>query len=185
MILQGSKCYLRDPIIEDMKEFREWYQPDQEWLQWDAPWQTFHSYDFAKLRSNLEYQIACRHNGAFRQRFELCTNDHIHIGWVSRYDIHGDKNYLAIGIDIVPLAYRNKGYGKEAYILFIKYLLSMAVPAIFTQTWSGNEHMIRLAKATCFQECNRILNAYPVRGNWYDEITFQLNIPRFYQTFCG
>lgn len=183
MILQGNQVYLRDPVLEDMKDFEQWYQPNQEWLQWDAPWIAFQPMDFAVLRANIANRIQQQHTGMIRDRLELCTNAHKHIGWMSWYYIHGDRNKLAIGIDIVDNAHRGKGYGHEAYVLFCQYLIQCSITRIYTQTWSGNVRMIHLAHKTCFVEVDRQTNYLLVQGQYYDEITFQLDVASFMQAY--
>ncbi len=185
MILQGNICYLRDPTLNDMNEFRNWYQPHQDWLQWDCPWRVFHPQEFEQMKANIEQQICQSKTGMIRQRLELCTNNHQHIGWVSSYFLNQNPQQIAIGITIVDTYHRGKGYGTQAYVLYIHYLLTCNYTNIFTQTWSGNHRMMQLANRLCFTEVERLTNYRNVNGCLYDQITYQLHVPCFLKQFCS
>lgn len=115
----------------------------------------------------------------------ICTPENECIGWCTSYTI--DENYTysekegkcAIGIDIPEKEQRRKGYASHALCLFIDYLLKHGEKEIYTQTWSGNERMIRLAEKIGFEECNRKPEFRTVRGEKYDGLTFQLNLEKF------
>lgn len=102
----------------------------------------------------------------------------IHIGWMNAYTIN--RSYeptdadgdIAIGIDIPEPAYRGQGYGKEAFSLFMNYLRQQGYRDLYTQTWSGNEGMIKLAKSLGFTLCARKNNIWTVDGTQYDGLTF-------------
>ena len=90
-----------------------------------------------------------------RWRFEI-EADGIHIGWVSAYT---DLNYVpneeqipAIGIDIPHRHDRGHGYGKAALLLFVDYFRKLGYQHLYTQTWSGNTPMIKLAESLGFRE---------------------------------
>lgn len=44
------------------------------------------------------------------------------------------------------MSVRGKGYSYKALCVFIKYLIEHGENEIFTQTWSGNERMVHIAK---------------------------------------
>ena len=56
------------------------------------------------------------------------------------------------------------------------YLHSLGFDELYTQTWSGNERMIRLAEKLGFTECCRKPEIRTVRGQRYDGLTFQIKI---------
>ncbi len=74
---------------------------------------------------------------------------------------------------------RRKGYATQALCAFIKYLFEHGENAIYTQTWAGNERMIRLAEKIGFEEWRRIKSLRLVRGERYDGLTFKLNREKF------
>ena len=56
------------------------------------------------------------------------------------------------------------------------YLHSLGFDELYTQTWSGNERMIRLAEKLGFTECGRELKERTVRGQQYDGLTFRIKL---------
>ncbi|MDD2494480.1 MAG: GNAT family protein [Tissierellia bacterium] len=88
---------------------------------------------------------------------------------------------LTIGIDILDLNSRRKGYATEAWSLYIKYILDSGIDDIYTQTWSGNIRVIGLMKKLGFFECNREKGLRIVSGELYDGLTFKLNIKKYDQ----
>jgi len=111
---------------------------------------------------------------------EKCSGEYI--GWVNSYRVDADFNIakdgagVAVGIDIPALSARGKGYAKAALILFIRYLREHGANEIYTQTWLGNTRMIGLAQKLGFEECKRKPNLRLVRGEYYDGLTFRLNL---------
>ena len=82
----------------------------------------------------------------------------------------------AIGITVVDPAGRSKGVGTEALRLFIEYMKSRGYPAVYTQTWSGNLPMLRVAEKLGFREVCRKTGIREVRGQQYDAVTFRLDL---------
>ncbi len=123
----------------------------------------------------------------FRHGFQICINDEAkkHIGWINSYHIDDDYCYtgnegkLTIGINIPDLSSRRKGYGTEAWILYIKYILNNGIEDIYTQTWSGNIRVKGLIRKLGFEECSCKKDFRSVRENLYDGLTFKLNIIRY------
>ena len=118
-----------------------------------------------------------------REVLQICVNnaERTHIGWVNSYFLDEEFHYseiftgkTAIGISIPPLSARRKGYAAEAWLLFIDYLRANGAGDIYTQTWSGNERLLGLAKKTGFTECNRYKGIREVRGETYDALTLIL-----------
>ena len=91
---------------------------------------------------------------------------------------------MAVGIDIPPLSARGKGYGESALSLYMAYLfIHHHQNSLYTETWSGNTGMIRLAEKIGFREAQRIQNTHEVRGNRYDALTFSITKESFYQNY--
>ena len=116
---------------------------------------------------------------AVRWKFEI-EADGKHIGWISSYTdlgyIDNEEGIRAIGLDIPCVEDRNKGYGAVAFRMFLDYLREHGERSFFTQTWSGNLPMVRLAEKLRFREIVRIKDLREVRGRKYDALTFRLDL---------
>jgi RimJ/RimL family protein N-acetyltransferase len=175
MLLKGEKIFLRDTVIDDLENWIHWNSVDTEWQEfWDAPWE-YEAWTPETAREKMTPVIEQRLSPPETRRyFEICLLDGEHIGKVSSYYIDEEKTKLAIGIDIPPVCHRGKGYGYEAYALFIKYLKDNGINEIYTQTWSGNTPMIKMAEKIGFREVERIKDKRIVNGKNYDALTFIL-----------
>lgn len=187
MEIKGQKIILRDFIEEDIEDRIRWETIETEWLEWDAPWEMEEDFSPEEYRSLMNKRLSIKQDpNRFRYGFQICTNDEDekHIGWINAYYIDDDFCYtkadgkLTIGIDIPDLSSRRKGYGTEAWSLYINYILDNGIEHIYTQTWSGNIRVIGLMKNLGFEECNREKDFRIVRGSLYDGLTFKLNITK-------
>lgn len=193
-----ERVILRDFMESDIEKRIYWETAETEWQLWDAPWEYENLSDEQKKRELNDY-IAKMHtwvqkyvsmaDDEKRTAFQICIkgeNNDEYIGWCGSYRIDDDCNFssvgdrCAIGIDIPQRGARGKGYAYNAMCLFIDYLISGGETDIYTQTWSGNERMIGLAKKLGFEEFYRKPDLRMVRGQKYDGLTFRLN-HRFYQ----
>lgn len=182
MKLQYENIILRDAEEKDLEDYIRWNTTETEWQNWDAPWDADECIPFSEqvsiVKKLVNGYIASAQNNKIRKRFEICTEDGIHIGWINRYYI--DENYswtradanVAIGIDIPSVDLRGHGYGENAFKCFMQYLFDNNIDIIYTQTWSGNERMMRLAKKLGFKECNRKIGIRTVDEKQYDSVTF-------------
>ena len=57
----------------------------------------------------------------------------------------------------------------------MEYLYSKGINDIYTETWSGNIRMIRIAEKVGFKVCRINRGACPVNGKIYDGYTFKLS----------
>lgn len=172
---------LRDMIESDIENYVRWFTVETEWLDWDGPWETFAPTTEEEERANWTdyyHQVRDLSGDVTRYKFEVVA-DGVHIGWVSRYT---DLGYMdnsdkipAIGIDLPEQSARAKGAGTEALRLFIEYLRGRGYPAVYTQTWSGNLPMLRVAEKLGFREICRKVGIREVRGEKYDAVTFRLD----------
>ncbi|GAA0124762.1 GNAT family protein [Clostridium sp. CTA-19] len=179
----NQDIFLRDACVEDIDDYIIWNTKEVEWQDWDAPWEKEENVNIGELKIELLKKLN-KDLPKIRSRLEVCYVNGEHIGWVSSYFIDGNKTKFAIGIDIVNNEFRNKKLGEAAFSLFISYVLkSKQSLDIYTQTWSGNERMIGLAKKCGFKEVNREINIRKVRGNLYDGLTFKLNKELFWNRF--
>lgn len=185
MLIENEKIILRDMQESDIDDIIIWNTVETEWMLWDAPWEheNEEDFDWQQYRINKLKQIhALKDSKEIRTRLEICINNEqqTHIGYISSY--HINKEYkiddngsnLAIGMDICSPLYRRKGYGSSAYKLYIKYLNDHGICEIYTQTWSGNFPLIKMAEKIGFKECNRYKNIRHVHGEYYDGLTFVL-----------
>ena len=137
---------LRDLLPQDIDDYRRWFTVEIEWMKWDAPWEKV---DAGKFIDRLT-RVLDKEPPAVRRRFEIEYDD-MHIGWVSCYHIDGDKDLLAIGINIPEKDFWGGGLGRQALEQFIDYLAGNGYSIIFCQTWSGNARMVRLAHSLGFK----------------------------------
>lgn len=189
--LPGPKATLCDFAIVHLPQRIKWETTDTQWQQWDAPW-LYEGRSEPQLAADLQDTTAllsarARQNmslpeGEPRWGFEVLESaTGRHIGWVNAYSLTEDFDYsqarterTAVGIDLPPQDVRGKGLGTAALGMFIDYLLTQGHAALYTQTWSGNEAMIALARRLGFVECCRKPGLRQVRGQSYDGLTFRL-----------
>ena len=161
------------PIREaDLADYHIWETTETEWTNWDGPWEApFAPGEFvAMMQARIAKEAASPPD--VYTRLEIQANEG-HIGWVSRYDMDDDPAKIALGIDIPPMNARGKGYGEQAFVLWTGYLFArLGAAGLYTQTWSGNLPMLRLAQKVGFTECRRIKDAREVRGAKYDALSF-------------
>lgn len=190
-MLQTKDIVLRDFKESDIDKRIYWETVETEWQQWDGPWEYDGMTEEQKqddLRSYIEsmrkWVNATAPADEKRKSFQIdvCGSEPKYIGWVSSYYLNDDyaftrsvTNRCAVGIDIPDVSARGKGYAYQAIVLFIDYLLDQGETEIYTQTWSGNERMIHIAKRIGFEECCRKIDFRTVRGKKYDGLTFHLN----------
>lgn len=174
---------LRDMYLEDIDDYILWNTKELEWQDWDAPWEKEENIDIEELRNRLHEKIS-RELPIVRIRLEICNINETHIGWVSSYYIDENKTKFAIGIDIPNNKFRGKKLGELAFSLYISYLLkSEYISDIYTQTWSGNERMIKLATKCGFELIDTEINLREVRGCMYNGLTFKLNEELFWNRY--
>lgn len=191
--------YLRDYIISDIEDGIRWMTTEIEWHDWDAPWEKedLKKFNADEFREKKMKRLKDTHEGEFlRTSFEICTQEGIHIGGCNSYLINDQyewipkaresEGYRTLGISICESAYWGKGFGTRALLAFIKYFLDQGINKIYTQTWSGNYRMVKLAEKIGFVECQCIKDSQIIEGNSYDGLTFRLDIEKynkFYKLF--
>ena len=175
---------LRDMIESDIEDYVKWFTDANEqndWTDWDSPWEQVETSVDEERKSWTEYfrYLQTLPKDYTRWKFEI-ELDGQHIGWVSAYTdlgyVDNPNEIPAIGIDIPDRAYRHCGYGKQALLLFIDYFRKLNYKTIYTQTWSGNIPMIKLAQSLGFVECARIKDMREVNNQKYDAVTFKLTL---------
>lgn len=177
MEIKGKLVTLKMMTLNDIKDSIHWFTVDNEWMNWDAPWEKDEPFDAADYQKRKELLIEKRNINDFEPRLEIYYMGE-HIGWISRYFINESFEYdstgkdIAIGIVIVDSKYRNLGLGYDAYQAYIKYIETLRYKRVYTQTWSGNIPMINLAHKTGFHLINRIKDCRMVDGVAYDALTY-------------
>lgn len=193
MKIKNDLIILRDFIQSDIETRVYWETVENEWQLWDAPWE-YEGKEEDELIKDLErykskmllWAEQPKGESDLRTGFQICINDdtRTYIGWCNSYNIDENfeiiqtKGYCTVGIDIPVMRARGKGFAASALILFINYLIENGENQIYTQTWSGNKRMIALANKLGFEECSRKPNVVKVRGEFYDNLTFKLNMKK-------
>ena len=190
MEIQFENIVLRDMKESDIEDYVRWFTAETQWMDWDAPWETDRSDADKERESWTKYYESMREmpDDVTRWKFEI-ESEGRHIGWVSSYLT--DENYewisakqvkdgqkvnRTIGITIGECKIWGKHAGTNALRAFIRYYADHGCKEIYTQTWSGNVRMIRVAEKLGFQECSRVRDDCEVRGEKYDGLTFMLRI---------
>ena len=71
---------------------------------------------------------------------------------------------------------RGFGVGTEALRQFIEYLRTHGARCVYTQTWSGNVRMLRVAQKLGFVPYACMKDLRTVRGKLYDALTLKLEL---------
>ena len=180
--MKYKNIILRPMKESDLADEERWHTIETEWGEWDAPWEEDDPIDIHMERERKYLEKIQREPPEIYGVLEIDTIEGRHIGGVNRYYIDGVKDLLAVGICIPPVYARGRGYGKNALVLWIAYhFASSYVDEIYTQTWSGNYPMIRLAESIGFEEIGRIKGIRKVHGGRYDALTFCISKEKFYK----
>lgn len=173
---------LRDMIKDDIEDYVRWFTSETEWGNWDAPWEGHFEGSAEEERAAwTKYYDAVKDlpEDTLRWKFEI-EADGKHIGWICSYTdlgyLENKDKLLAVGLDIPEPDDRRKGHGTEAFRLYLDYLRDRGHRSFFTQTWSGNLPMMRLAEKLGFTEVIRIKDLREVDGRKYDAVTFRLDV---------
>ena len=166
--MTNKNIILRYIKAEDIADYIRWTTIETEWCDWDAPWEEDNLDEFVERQ-----RIAIKEIHQIYGKLKIDTIEGRHIGWVSSYFIDADKTKLGVGIDIVSIDDRGKGYGENALTLFMAYLFKVE-SKLYIQTWSGNVAMLRLIEKIGFSEINREKDCREVRGKKYDAITLSI-----------
>ncbi len=172
---------LRDMIESDIEDYVRWFTTEIEWSDWDAPWEPVDSTEEAERESWTAYcgSVKDLPPETPRQKFEI-ELDGRHVGWVSRYYdldyVENPEKIPAVGIDIPEQNARGSGAGTEALRQFIDYLKAHGARRVFTQTWSGNVRMLRVAEKLGFVPYACAKDLRTVRGRKYDALTLKLDL---------
>jgi len=175
--LRFDAVLLRDRCAADLSDYVHWLTVETEWQRWDAPWEKREALDLARYEQRFMGALKSPRPDVRRLLEVDALPEGRHIGWVSRYQIEGDADRTAIGIDLPEQGYRGRGLGGHAFRLWMSYLtVALDLSDVYCQTWSGNRRMINLAGRCGFVETSRFAGIRQVRGAAYDALTFR--VPR-------
>ena len=170
---------LRDMRESDIEDYVRWFTECTGWMDMDAPWEDKGTTPEDERRSWTEYyeSVKARPAEALRWKFEIDL-DGRHVGWVSAYTdleyVENPQEIPAVGIDIPEPDCRGRGVGTEALRQFIRYWNDNGFPCVYTQTWSGNAAMLRVAEKLGFVPVCRMRDHRTVNGKAYDAVTLKL-----------
>lgn len=180
-IKRHDPVILRDMRESDIEDYVRWFTVETEWSDFDAPWEEISSSEEEERKSWTEYYDSVKDMPADepRRKFEIECGGR-HIGWVSRYFdldyVENPDRIPAVGIDIPEISERSKGVGTEALRLFIEYLRGLGYKKVYTQTWSGNARMLKVAQKLGFIPVVTLKDQREVRGGRFDAVTLALEI---------
>ena len=181
MEVRYEDILLRDMKESDIEDYVRWFTKETEWGDWDAPWEShFESDEESERKGWTEYFESVKElpEDVTRWKFEIESNG-VHIGWVSFYTdlewMENKEEIPAIGIAIPEETYRKNRVGTKALKSFMEYLKERGYKTIYTQTWSGNYPMLRVAEKLGFKEIARKKDYREVNGKKYDALTFRVD----------
>lgn len=189
--LETKDLILRDICEEDLKKHYTWLTHDTEWWNWDASYWQYQNLseellaiEIPKLMDSMRsflQMVSQKKPDDVRYSFKIeLKQTGEYIGWISCYCI--DENFVAtdedalyaFGIDIPEKKYRSKGLGFQAFSAAIEYYKAHGIDEVYTQTWSGNTPMIRLAQKIGFKLVDVKKDAREHNGKKYDALTFKI-----------
>jgi RimJ/RimL family protein N-acetyltransferase len=187
VIASGQSVILRDGELPDMEDYVRWMKRG-EWMEFDAPWETdWQSIPDEEIKKNYTERFL-RDLSVPRRRAIICTKkgQGKPIGWVNRY---GDRRFRyawLIGIDVCEDAYLNKGFGTEAFGLWIDHLFSNSdVHRLGFDTYSFNPRMVRVGEKLGFTLEGTEREVVYWQNEWVDRLHFGMlrreweSLPRY------
>ena len=170
---------LRDMTEPDIEDYVRWFTEETEWGDWDAPWEGHFAGNAEEERQSwTEYYRSVKDltEHTVRWKYEI-EADGKHIGWICSYTdleyLENPENIPAIGMDIPGTDNRNRGCGTAAFRLYMDFLKEHGHHSFYTQTWSGNRRMMRVAEKLGFREVFRKKDYREVDGKKYDAVTYR------------
>lgn len=180
-LMKKANVVLRNMIFGDIEDYVRWFTVETEWMKTDSPWENEETTPEAERSSWTDYYERIRElpDDSKRWKYEI-ELDGKHVGWVSCYVdlgyVDNPGNIPAVGIDIPDATAWNKGIGTKALQQFLGDLKERGYKCVYTQTWSGNHAMLRVAEKLGFTEIVRKKDFRVVDGKKYDAITMQIDL---------
>lgn len=174
--ISGPRVRLRDMRMEDLDAYAHWMQPEHLWQRLDGPY--FPKADPAEIPARVAALRETILTGAFASpRRSLVIAEHATdalMGTVSWYWHERETRWPAAGLVIFDPAHWRRGYGYEAFGLWVDYWFGAFPEAhrLTLFTWSGNAGMMRLAEKLGFREEARFREQRVVEGRTYDSLGY-------------
>jgi len=176
MIAAGKKVILRGALRTDLETYVKWMKGG-EWLQYDAPWENMSDFTSPKAAKERFTKRFLNDTSLPRQKAIICTKEDQNklLGWMNRY---GDKRFpdaWLIGIDICEDDYLNKGFGTEAFRLWVDYLFSNSnIHRLGFATYSFNPRMMRVGEKLGFKHEGTDREVIYWQSEWLGRLHFGL-----------
>ncbi len=176
MIAAGKKVVLRGALPTDLEIYLKWMK-EGEWLRYDAPWDNMSEFASPAVAKERFTKRFLNDSSLPRQKAIICLKEDQNkpLGWMNRY---GDKRFpdaWLIGIDICEDDYMNRGFGTEAFRLWIDYLFSNSdIHRIGFATYSFNPRMIRVGEKLGFVHEGTDREVIYWQSEWLDRLHFGL-----------
>lgn len=170
--LAGHKVTLRDLDETDIGVLWYWHYEcaNPEWVRWYTPYKPIEKSTWDEFETEQKWEIAESLKYRIPQKLAIEADDKF-IGFVRRYWIDKNTNWLNIGICIYDPNYWDGGYGTESFRLWMRFLFNETdIVRLGISTWSGNERMLRLAEKLGMVHEGRIRKALLVNGQYYDSV---------------
>ncbi|MCP3033066.1 GNAT family N-acetyltransferase [Halobacillus sp. A1] len=166
--IKGTKVVLKEAEYIDIDELYFWKYEDkeQEAKKWNGPYIIEEKVSKEKYIEGWAQQI---YPGL--PAFLVIKADDKAIGYVGAYWVDENTDWLETGIVIYDKGYWDRGYGSEAYKLWIDHLFqNTELHRLGMSTWSGNTRMIKAAGKLGMKEEARIRQARRVNDQYFDAV---------------
>lgn len=165
---------LREIRESDLSQLERWWQPDQDWHRWDAPY--FPKSDSAGVRNSIEHLAAeLDHQPEPLRRMIIADRDQQLLGMASWHWEHEPSRWARCGLSVYDPDIRGCGVGTDALRLLAGQVFTRT-PAFRLDfaTWSGNVGMCRVGEKLGWQREATFRLAREVRGQRYDSVVYGL-----------
>lgn len=168
----GNKVKLRDLMESDIAVLWYWHYdcPEPEWTRWYTPYKPIEKSTKDEFYTEQKWEIEESLKKRVPSKLAI-EADGKFIGFVRKYWVDKNTNWMNIGICIYDPDYWSGGFGTEAFRLWMDFLFETTdIIRLGISTWSGNERMIRLAEKLGMRHEGSIRKALIVNGEHYDSV---------------
>ncbi len=167
----GEKVMLRDWEFPDIEVYVKAHEGKQRWMEYDGPY-------YAKPdKQEVLKRVGRWQKEAVENKIRTCQviadkESNRFIGTVTWYWQSKETHWASAGIVIYDEKDWTKGYGSDAFPLWISYLFDANPEWVHLdfRTWSGNPRMMKLGTKIGFQQEACFRKARIVNGEYYDSI---------------
>ncbi|MEO1264031.1 MAG: GNAT family protein [Bacteroidota bacterium] len=168
---EGEKVVIRDWETNDIDAYVNAHIGIHPWMEYDGPY--YEKPDEAEVLKRVkQWQIE-----AAEDRVRTCLviadkSSNRFIGTVTWYWQSKETHWASAGIVIYREDDWTKGYGSDAFPMWISYLFEANPEWVHLdfRTWSGNPRMVKLGEKLGFQQEACFRKARIVKGKYYDSI---------------